>query len=110
VTSGLPQDDATHEEDVATAALDDDAAPDTGLEPDTAADAAGETGGPAVAAPESPATGPRLTKLSGPAAENDEMRRATDDLRSSEGKSEQARQIADDISRRTEPDGENRDS
>jgi hypothetical protein len=103
VTSGLPQNDTTSEEDVATAALDEDAAPATGLEPDTAPDAAGETGGPAVAEVDTPSAGPRLTQVSGAAAESDEMRGATDDLRSSEGKSQEARQIADDLSRRTDP-------
>jgi hypothetical protein len=103
VTSGLPQNDMASEQDVATASLDEDAAPRTGLEPDTAPDAAGETGGPAVAEADNPSAGPQLTQVSGAAAESDEMRGATDDLRSSEGKSQEARQIAGDLSRRTDP-------
>lgn len=43
------------------------------------------------------------TPLDGPAAENPEMRKGTEDLRSSQAKIEQAREFADDVARRTEP-------
>lgn len=43
------------------------------------------------------------TVLDGPALENEEMRKGTEDLRSSQDKIAQAREFADDVARRTEP-------
>lgn len=43
------------------------------------------------------------TPLDGPAGQNPEMRRGTEDLESSQDKLEQAREFADDVARRTEP-------
>ncbi len=105
MTTDLPQNEAAHEDDVPTAALDEDAAPDTGLEPDTAPDAAGEQPGPGGDESVDAGTAAERTELTGPALENDEMRRGTDALRSSEDNSAEARQIADDLARRTEPVG-----
>lgn len=44
------------------------------------------------------------TVLDGPALENEEMLRGTEDLRSSEDKVAQAREYADKVARRTEPE------
>ena len=44
------------------------------------------------------------TVLDGPALANEEMRRGTEDLRSSQDKSAQAREFADDVARATEPE------
>ena len=46
-----------------------------------------------------------VTELDGPALENDEMRAGTADLQSSEKKSAEAREIADDLSAKTQPSG-----
>lgn len=98
-------------------ALDEDAAPADGLEPDTAGDAAGtgSSSAPADVGPSSdqdgrsaiteshaepPSTG---TELDGPALENDEMRSGTADLQSSEKKLAEAREIADDLTDKTQP-------
>jgi hypothetical protein len=115
----------------AQSAVDEDAAPTTGLDPDTAADAAGETDASTApnAAPESDpgtrggtrsvaedqvdteANGNRgaapgeRTVLDGPALENQEMHRATDDLRSSEDKIAAAREFADELARTQPEDG-----
>jgi hypothetical protein len=53
-----------------------------------------------------PPTGPDAaarTVLDGPALENEEMRRGTEDLQSSEAKIDQARELAHEVARRTEP-------
>jgi hypothetical protein len=94
MTSSLPAGDGLTSDAPAESALDVDAAPETGNEPDTAADAAGEQSAPAASSG---------TELDGPALENPEMRRATDDLRSSEVKTAGAREIADDLAARTQP-------
>ncbi|WP_395725542.1 hypothetical protein [Nakamurella sp.] len=44
------------------------------------------------------------TVLDGPALENEQMRRGTEDLRSSQDKTAQAREFADDVARTTEPE------
>ncbi len=106
MTTDLPQNEGSLEDDVPAAALDEDAAPDTGLEPDTAPDAAGENAAPDGSESLDPGTAGGRTVLAGPALENNEMRRGTDDLRSSEENSAEARQIADDLARRTEPAAE----
>lgn len=54
-------------------------------------------------ADERPATHDK-TVLDGPALENEEMRRGTEDLRSSQDKTAQARDFADDVARKTEPE------
>ena len=124
MTTSMPSGDGTVTDSPARSAVDEEAAPTTGLEPDTAADAAGETDASAAsqAAPESDpdtrAGSPvrraggsgdgeqqdTVTKarrradrtvLDGPALENEEMHRATDDLRSSQDKTAAAREFAD---------------
>jgi hypothetical protein len=94
MTSSLPAGDGLTSDAPTGSALDDTAAPKTGSEPDTAPDAAGE---------ESTPTSRGGTELDGPALENPEMHRATEDLRSSEVKSQQAREIADDLAASTQP-------
>jgi len=127
MTSSMPSGDGTVTDAPSQSALDVEAAPGTGLGPDTAADAAGETDTSAAsAAPESdpdtrggtasgaeqqpgsaatsngePGPGDR-TVLDGPALQNEEMRRATDDLRSSQDKTAAARAFADELAR-TQP-------
>ena len=44
-----------------------------------------------------------VTELDGPALENDEMRAGTADLQSSEKKTQEAREIADDLTNKTQP-------
>lgn len=44
------------------------------------------------------------TVLDGPALQNEQMRRGTEDLRSSQDKIEQAREFADEVARRTDPE------
>lgn len=44
------------------------------------------------------------TILDGPALENEEMRRGTEDLQSSQDKIAQAREFADEVARMTEPE------
>lgn len=91
------------------AALDDNAAPETGNEPDTPSESASD---PAVSEDaltealeaDGDAVPDQRTVLDGPALENDEMHKATDDLRSSEEKTGQAKEIASDFVARTEPD------
>ncbi len=106
MTARLPDNDSLTDrgepDDLAPAAVDDDAAPIGGAEPDTAGsesrsqpDVDGVPTGPDAAA---------RTVLDGPALENEEMRRATEDLRSSEAKSAQAREFADEVARKTEPE------
>jgi hypothetical protein len=85
------------------AALDDDAAPTTGTEPDTASQSPSEPDSSSPATAAAP-VGDGRTVLDGPALENEEMRRATEELRSSEQKSAQARDIAQDLVAKTEPD------
>ena len=143
MTSNLPSGDGTETSAAPGSTLDEDAAPSTGLEPDTARDSAGQekssaapdvsvasgaesdadqvstgAGSGTGTADEVPETSPAddvlekpdpqgegtqppsaRTELDGPALENDEMRRATDDLRSSEDKSAQARDFAEQLSR-----------
>jgi len=129
MTTSMPSGDGTVTDSPTQSAVDEEAAPTTGLEPDTAADAAGETdtsvaadaapesdpdtrGGTASSAapvgdekPESDAetaTGAvpdDRTVLDGPALENEEMHRATEDLRSSEDKVADAREFADELAR-----------
>ena len=109
MTSNLPAGDAVTPNDSAGPALGEDAPPATGLEPDTAADAAGKGKASAsadVAPTPDSADGqppPTHTTLSGPALENDEMRRGTEDLLSSEEKLAEAREFGDDVAARTRP-------
>ena len=95
MTSTLPAGDGLTSDGPAESALDDNAAPQTGSEPDTAPDAAGEESTPAARGG---------TELDGPALENPEMHRATEDLQSSETKSAEAREIADQLASSTQPD------
>lgn len=88
--------------------LDDDAAPESGREPDTAADAAGEqdlagADDTDVDAAATPPPDGRVV-LDGPAAENEDIRRATTDLQSSRDKSAQAQEIVDDLAAKTLPE------
>ena len=94
MTSSLPAGDGLTSDAPAETALDENAAPETGSEPDTAPDAAGEGSTPAAHSG---------TELDGPALENPEMHRATEDLQSSEEKSAAAREIADDLAASTQP-------
>jgi hypothetical protein len=94
MTSSLPGGDGLTSDSPSETELDDNAAPQTGTEPDTARDAGGEESTPATRGG---------TELDGPALENPEMHRATDDLRSSEAKSAQAREFADDLAASTQP-------
>jgi hypothetical protein len=131
MTTSMPSGDGTVTDGPTRSAVDEEAAPTTGLEPDTAADAAGETdASPAVATPEvDPDTRPETgsagpaagdeepsgaatnvagasadrTVLDGPALENEEMHRATEDLRSSQNKTAAAREIADRLASTTQP-------
>lgn len=95
MTSSLPAGDGLTSDGPAETALDENAAAQTGSEPDTAPDAAGEESTPAARGG---------TELDGPALQNPEMRRATDDLQSSEAKSAAAREIADELTASTQPD------
>jgi hypothetical protein len=136
-TMTLPSGDGTVGSAGPDAALDEDAAPGTGSEPDTASDAAG-AGKSSAAADVGPVSDPdvrevqtpdgsvgdatqdeqdsrsavtenraepasNVTELDGPALENDEMRAGTADLQSSERKSQEAREIASDLTRTTQP-------
>jgi len=106
MTSSMPPGDAVTTDDSADAALDEDAPPATGLEPDTAADAPGEGGASADVAPTPDQDGqPQAvpTTLVGPALENVEMRRGTEDLQSSEEKLAQAKEYADAVAAKTLP-------
>lgn len=101
MTAAGPDNDSSPD-DIAPAALDEDAAPEGGAEPDTAG--AGGASGPDV---EGVPVGPDATArtvLDGPALENEEMRRGTEDLRSSVAKTAQAREFADEVARKTEPE------
>ncbi len=133
MTTSMPSGDGTVTDSPTRSAVDELAAPTTGLDPDTAADAPGETdtsaasqaqpesdpdtrGGTATGsasdagdeasavadAGTSPAPADR-TVLDGPALENEEMHRATDDLRSSQDKTAAAREIADKLAAATQP-------
>ena len=116
MTTSMPSGDAAVTDSPSASELDVEAAPTTGLDPDTATDAAGESaastsadvatgvdpdpgpesqpnaagagdGEPAVeAAGESGPARADRTVLDGPALENEEMHRATEDLRSSQDK------------------------
>ena len=78
-----------------SAALDDDAAPDTGLEEQ----------GVAGSADVEPTNQPdQPVVVDGPAAENDEMRRGTSDLQSSTEKSAEAREIFNELQRKVLPE------
>jgi hypothetical protein len=129
--TSMPTGDGTVTDAPAQSAVDEEAAPASGLEPDTAIDAAGETDagsttevdpdirpGNGSAEPDGtgqPATEPEShgvpgegspadrTVLDGPALENPEMHRATDDLRSSQDKTADAREIADKLAAATQP-------
>lgn len=61
---------------------------------------------PAADHPAADHTGSDHTVLDGPALENEEMRRGTQDLQSSEAKIDQAREHAHDVARATEPAAE----
>lgn len=104
MTPSLPTDDPGNQTDgSATAALDSDAAPATGREPDTAGPAAATE--PDVVAGSDAGPDPAVDALlAGPAQENDEMRRGTEDLQSSQVKIAQAREFAEDVARSTEPE------
>jgi hypothetical protein len=125
MTTSMPTGDGTVTDGPAQSEVDQEAAPTSGLEPDTAVDAAGEAD--AGSAPEvDPGTRPdagsaepsedreqsaaetrsspaERTVLGGPALENEEMHRATDDLRSSQDKTAAAREIADKLAATTQP-------
>ena len=94
MTTSMPSGDGALTDSPRASEVDDEAAPTTGLDPDTAADAAGETTHPGR-------RGDR-TVLDGPALENEEMHRATDDLRSSQDKTAAARDFADELAK-TQP-------
>jgi hypothetical protein len=132
--SCMPSGDGTVTDSPTQSAVDEEAAPSNGLDPDTAPDAAGDTdtSAAAAAAPESDPdagggtasaaaaagedqAGPAAdsadaaaaagrTVLDGPALENPEMHRATEDLQSSEDKIAEARVIADDLAATTRRD------
>lgn len=121
MTTSLPSGDGTVPSSPPESGLDRDAAPETGLDPDTATDTADAQDASAApqpssapdeddrAAAEPAGQGPRSpdrTELDGPALENDEMRRATDDLQSSQAKSAAARKIVDELTAKTDPTGE----
>jgi len=99
MTASLPSGDGTVTDAPTETALDGEASPETGLEPDTAPDAADD---PNRSVSADAALGDR-TVLDGPALENEEMHRATDDLRSSEAKLADAREIAGDLAAKTQP-------
>lgn len=102
MTASLPTSDPGNEpDDVPAVALDSDAAPGTGTEPDTGMPAAAEPDVDGV--PDAGPDAAARTLLDGPAGQNPEMRRGTEDLESSRDKLEQAREFADDVARRTEP-------
>ncbi len=113
MTGSLPSGDGTVDSTSPGSVADDAAAPATGLEPDTAPDAAGadpagdDAAGQDAAgqneedAPRPP--GPELTELTGPAESNDKMRLGTEDLRSSERKTAEAKEIAADLTSLTRP-------
>ena len=132
MTTSMPTGAAAVSDGPTRSEVDGEAAPTTGMEPDTAADAAGATDAPVTgdATPEvgpnthpetgstppaddderpATATTPKAdrsvadrTVLDGPALENEEMHRATDDLRSSEEKTAAAREFADELAK-TQP-------
>jgi hypothetical protein len=132
MTTSMPTGAAAVSDGPTRSEVDGEAAPTTGMEPDTAADAAGETDAPVTADataevipnthPETGSTEPAdddelpaaaakstvagvaadRTVLDGPALENEEMHRATDDLRSSEEKTAAAREFADELAK-TQP-------
>ena len=95
MTTSMPSGDGTVPGSSPASGLDEDAAPAAGLDPDTPAEPAGQGRRP-----------PDHTELDGPALENDEIRRATDDLQSSEVKSAAAREIVDELTAKTNPTGE----
>jgi hypothetical protein len=105
MTSSLPAGDAVTTNDPADPALDEDAPTATGLEPDTAANAPGEgeaSGSADVANTADRDDGrPRdpHTTLDGPALENDEIRRGTEDLLSSEEKLAEAKEYRDEVAK-----------
>ena len=132
MTTSMPTGAAAATDGPTRSEVDGEAAPTTGMEPDTAADAAGETDA-AVTADATPEVVPNAhsesgstesadydertatatkskldravadrTVLDGPASENPEMHRATDDLRSSEEKTAAAREFADELAK-TQP-------
>lgn len=77
--------------------------PDSGTDTDTGTDSGTDTVDNTVEAPDQVPAATR-TELDGPALENEEMRRGTEDLRSSQDKIEQAREFADQVARATEPE------
>jgi hypothetical protein len=110
----MPAGEGSLTSDTTRSEVDPETAPTTGLEPDTAADAAGaqettpadENAAPdeensAVESAAPSGASAQRTELDGPALENPEMRRATDDLRSSEEKTAQAREFSDDLVKQT---------
>jgi len=137
MSSSLPSGEGSLTGETTRSEVDPETAPATGLEPDTAADAAGaqettpsDDNAVAPAPDEQNAAGvadeskdqsaadgdadsdagaasttnsPRSTRteLDGPALENPEMHRATEDLQSSEAKVEQAREFSDDLVKQT---------
>lgn len=136
MSTSLPSGEGSLTGEATRSEVDPETPPSTGLEPDTAADAAGaqettptEENAPAPdiddenragvadgsdtpAAEEDPAAGSKdaastgspaaaRTELDGPALENPEMRRATEDLQSSEEKTAQARDFSDDLVKQT---------
>jgi hypothetical protein len=104
MTASLPANDPGNDtDDTQRAALDEDAAPDTGSEPDTAGPE-GATEPDVAGVPATGADEAARTILDGPALENEEMRRGTEDLQSSQDKIAQAREFADEVARTTEPE------
>ena len=120
MTTSMPSGDGTVTDSPTESAVDEEAAPATGLDPDTAPDAAGETDTSVAAGEDAPVAAGEdkpvaanaapereaapvadRTVLDGPALQNPEMHRATEDLQSSEDKIADARQIADDLSAAT---------
>jgi hypothetical protein len=137
MSTSLPSGEGSLTGETTRSEVDPETAPSTGLEPDTAADAAGahqttpsDGNAPAPDVDEENRADPRdgadapvendgsaaaddskdattgsptsaRTELDGPALENPEMRRATEDLQSSEEKTAQAREFSDDLVKQT---------
>jgi hypothetical protein len=109
MTSNLPAGDAVTTDDSADPALDEDAPAATGVGPDAPSNAPGErevSGSADVAntADQDDGRPPVAhTTLDGPALENDEMRRGTEDLLSSEEKLAEAKEYRDEVAAKTPP-------
>lgn len=95
--ASMPENQTTPD-DLDNAALDEDAAP----RPGTAEEPGSVAGSEPTPTPDAGPAGAG-TVLDGPALENEQMRRGTQDLQSSEAKIDQAREYAHDVARATEP-------